>query len=97
MTVRGFVESYKEKTISANDNNEISELPQKKRGRRFLLSEEIDEKVIEMAHSMLLTGATVNYNLVIAIVKGILLANDRILFAENVGSMQLGCKCCFSV
>ena len=55
------------------------------------------QKVIEMAQSMRLIGAILNYNLVIAIAKGILLANDRTLFAENVGSIGLGWKCCTSV
>ena len=74
-TFRGFVKSYKEKTSNANDNDEISELPQKKRGRRTLLPEEIDEKVTEMAQSMHLTGVLVNYNVLIVIAKGILIAN----------------------
>ena len=94
-TVRSFVKSYKE-TVLENDAN-VSVLPQKKRGRKTLLPEEIDEKVIEMAQSMRLAGAVVNYNILIAIAKALVIANDRTMLAEFGGSIQLGWKWCTSV
>ena len=96
-TVRGFVKSYKEKKSAVDDNVDISQLPQKKRGRKTLLPEEIDAKVMDMAQSMRLTGAVVNYNVLIAIAKGLLFANDRTLLAEYGGSIKLGWKWCTSV
>ena len=60
-TVRGFVKSYNELKADKNPSEIISKLPQKKRGRSTLLPEEIDAKVIEMATSMRLSGAVVNY------------------------------------
>ena len=72
-------------------------LPTKKRGKRTLLSEEIDKKVIDMAGSMRRAGAVVNYNVLIAIAKGIVTVNDRTLLAEYGGTTKLGWKWCTSV
>ena len=94
-TVRGFVKSYKEKV--QDDDSNVDTLPQKKRGRRTLLPEEIDKKVMEMAQSMRLTGAVVNYNILIAIAKALIIANDRTMLAEYGGTIQLGWKWCTSV
>ena len=45
---------------------------------------------MEMAASMRLAGAVVNYNIVIAIAKGIITANDRTILTEYIGTVQLG-------
>ena len=96
-TVRGFVKSYNELKADKNPSEIISKLPQKKRGRSTLLPEEIDAKVIEMATSMRLSGAVVNYNVLIAIARGIIIANDRTLLAEWGGTIKLGWTWCTSV
>ena len=96
-TVRGFVTAYKELAADKNPRDIISKLPQKKRGRSTLLPEEIDAKVIEMATSMRISGAVVNYNVLIAIARGLIIANDRTLLVENGGTIQLGWKWCTSV
>ena len=88
-TVRGFKKSYEAKKRET-PNKDVSSLPQKKRGRPTLLPEEIDEKVMDMASSMRLSGAVVNYNVLIAIAKGIITANDRTLLTENGGTNKLG-------
>ena len=67
-------------------------LPQKKKGRSKLLLDEIDEKVINMIKSMWELGAVINYNIVIAIAKGIVRANDRIMLKENGRTIELGNK-----
>ena len=74
-TVRGFVKSYNEKKRDANPNEVIKTLPQKKRGRSTLLPEEVDVKVMEMTSIMRLSGAVVNYKVLIAIAKGLVIAN----------------------
>ena len=96
-TVRGFVKSYKELTVVKNPKEKITTLPEKKRGRTTLLPEEIDAKVIEMAKTMRISGAVVNYNVLMAIARGLIIANDRTLLVENGGSIQLGSKWCTSV
>ena len=45
-----------------------------------------------MAGSMRLSGAVVNYNVLIVIAKGIITANDCTLLAENGGMIKLGWK-----
>ena len=94
-TIRGFIKSYKE--AKAASKMDISSLPTKKRGKRTLLPEEIDKKVMDMASSMRLAGAVVNYNVLIAIAKGIVTANDRTLLAEYGGTLTLGWKWCTSL
>lgn len=95
-TVRHFVKSYTEAKAAA-PNKDISSLPHKKRGRITLLPQDIDTKVMEMASSMRMSGAVVNYNILIAIAKGIITANDRTLLSEHGGTIKLGWKWCESV
>ena len=52
---------------------------------------------MEMAASMRLAGAVVNYNIVIAIAKGIITANDRTILTEYGGTVQLGFRWCLSI
>ena len=95
-TVRGFIKSYKDKAASASSKDEnISSLPHKKRGRKT--PEEIDSKVMEKAAIMRLAGAVVNYNIVIAIAKGIITANDRTILTEYGGTEQFGFRWCQSI
>ena len=75
-TVHGMKRSYNEAKAAAPTNDAIKLLPPKKRGPKTLFPEELDQKVMEMASSMRLAGAVVNYNVLIAIAKGIVTAND---------------------
>ena len=94
-TVQGFVDSYKD--VVQKTDKEVTLLPYKKRGKPTLLPAEIDRKVMEMASSMRLAGAVVNYNVLIAVAKGIIIANDRTLLAENGSGIKLGWKWCESI
>ena len=94
-TVQGFVASYKE--AKATSEKELTSLPHRRRGARTLLPEEIDRKVMEMTASMRLAGAVVNYNVIIAVAKGIVMANDSTLLAENGGGISLGWRWCESI
>ena len=96
-TVRGMKRSYNEAKAAAPTNDAIKLLPPKKRGPKTLLPEELDQKVMEMASSMRLAGAVVNYNVLIAIAKGIVTANDRTLLPEYGGTIRIGYKWCESV
>ena len=95
-TIRGFVKSYKER-MESGTQKDITSLPKQKRGRRTLLPAEIDSKVMEMVSGMRIAGAVVNYNILIAIAKGIVIANDRTLLAEHGGPIQLGWRWCQSI
>lgn len=57
------------------------------RGAKNLLPDNIDVKVIIMIKTMR-AGCVVNYNLVISIAKGIVLANYRSLLKENGGFLE---------
>ena len=81
-TVRGIIKNYKEAKV---ENEEPRELPRKDRGAKTLLPFELDEKVLQMIKNMRQAGCVVNYNIAIAIGKGIVLANDRSLLKENGG------------
>ena len=97
LNICGFVKSYNEKKRDTNPNEVIMTLSQKKRGRSTLLPEEVGAKVMEMTSSMRLSGAVVNNNVLIAIAKGLVIANDRTLLAEFGGTIELGWKWCTSV
>ena len=62
-----------------------------------MLPKELDEKVMEMARSMRLTGSVVNYNVLIVIGKGLVIANDRELLTEYRGLIKLGWRWCTPV
>ena len=68
-----------------------------KSGRKILRLGRIDVKVIKNAQGMHFTGAVGSYNILIAIVKGLLIANDCTLFAEYEGSVKLGWNWCISM
>ena len=42
---------------------------------------------MEMAQSMRLTGAVVNYNILISIAKALIIANDRTMLAQYGGTI----------
>ena len=103
-TVRGMKRSYNEAKAAAPTNDAIKSLPPKKRGPKTLLPEELDQKVMEMASSMRLAGAVVNYNVLIAIafylntvgqldldISGVSrFSNDRTLLPEYGWTIRLG-------
>ena len=62
-----------------NANVDVRALPQKKMGRLKLSPQEIDEKLINMIKNVRESGAVSNYNIMIAIAKEIVKANDMIL------------------
>ena len=65
------------------------ELPRMKRGMKTLLPSELDDKVVSMVKNMRVCGTVISRNLVAAVGKGIVLANDRTLLKENGGHIEL--------
>ena len=88
-TVQGFLKSFKE-TQSENSYTQLETVPRKERGRPTLLPEEINHKMITMIKKMRESGSVINYNIIRTIATGIIVANDRTLFKENGGSIELG-------
>ena len=93
-TVRGIIKNYKEAKV---ENEELRELPRKDRGAKTLLPFELDDKVLQMIKNMRPAGCVVNYSIVIAIGKGIALANDRTLLKENGGNLNIDFSWCQSI
>ena len=66
-----------------------SELLRKDCGTKTLRPSRLDDKVLQMIKNMRQARCVVNCNIAIAICKGIVLANDRILLKENGGKFNL--------
>ena len=93
-TVWGIIKNYKEAIV---ENEELRGLPRKDCDAKTLLPSELDDKVLQMIKNMKQTGCVVNYNIVIAIGKGIILANNRNLLKENSESLNLDLLWCQSI
>ena len=78
-TVRSIIKNYMEAKV---EDDGLEELP-RKRGSKPLLPSGLHERVLSMIKSMRQTGCAVNYNIVIAIAKAIVLTDDPSLLKEN--------------
>ena len=85
-TVYEFKKAYLKKKESTG--KEVTILKAKKRGRPKLLPEEIMKKAIQTIKALRLKGAPISYNIINAIAKGIVVANDRTMLVENGGHLQ---------
>ena len=66
------------------ENEELRELPRKDRGTKSLLSFELDSKVLQVIKNIRQAECVTNFNIAIAIGKGIVLTNNRNLFKKVV-------------
>ena len=64
---------------------EVTILKAKKRDRPKLIPEEIMKKAIQTSKALRLKGAPISYNVINAIAKGIVVANDRAMLVEHGG------------
>ena len=88
------IKNYKEAKV---ENEELRELPWKDHGAKTFLPSKLDEKVLQMIKNTRQAGCIVNYNIVNAIGKGIVLAKDWTLLKVNDGSLDLGFSWCQSI
>ena len=84
-TIRGIVENYK-----MLGDDAVESVPKMKRGARTLLPNDVDEKVMNMIKNMRTAGAVISRDTIIALGKGLVIANDRTQLTENGGSLILG-------
>ena len=68
---------------------DITELPEKKRGRPYLLGEELDKQVRTYLISLRENGAVVNTAIALACAEGIVKSKDSNLLASNGGHIVL--------
>ena len=90
----GIIKNYK---VAKVENEELRELPWKDHGAKIFLPSKLDEKVLQMIKNMRQARCIVNYNIVNAIGKGIVLAKDWTLLKVNDGSLDLGFSWCQSI
>ena len=93
-TARGFFKSYRaQKSLAVK----TQALKQGKRGKRTMLPAEIDEKVLEKIRSMRNTAVVINFHIVVGLVTGIVLANDRTLLKEIGVTVEFTVAWCQSI
>ena len=85
-TVYEFKKAYLKQKESSG--KEVTILKAKRRGRPKLLPEEIMKKAIQTIKALRLKGAPISYNVINAIAKGIVVANDRTMLVEHGGHLQ---------
>ena len=92
-TVRGMKKKYNEslnlKNRKLDFEDDITELHPKKRGRPLLVGAKLDTKVQKCVTVLRDNGAVIKSQIVIAAAKGIIIGNDKILLAENDGSIDI--------
>ena len=71
-----------------SSGKEVVILKAKKRGRLKLLPKEIMKKAIQTIKALRLKSAPISYNVINAIAKGIVVANDRTMLVEHEGNLK---------
>ena len=66
-----------------SSGKEVTILKAKKRGRPKLFPEEIMKKAIQTIKALRLKGSPISYNVINAIAKGIVIANDKTMLVEQ--------------
>ena len=72
----------------ASPSESVTEIAGKKRGRPSLLPEELMDKTIEIIKALRLKAAPVSYSIIAAVAKGVVIAHDRNMLAENGGHLM---------
>ena len=85
-TVFEFKASYEKQR--KDTGKEVHKLATKKRGRPKLLPEKVMEKTVTLIKALRLKGAPANVNVINAVAKGIVIANDRTLLIEHGGYLS---------
>lgn len=91
-TVRSIRDSYRTELKCKRDDGDsgdVDALPLRKRGRKLLLGEDIDEMVQSYLRKIRKSGGSVSATIVVAAARGILLASDRSMLAEFGGHVEL--------
>ena len=85
LSQRRIIKNYKEAKV---ENEELRELPRKDRDAKTLLPSKLYDKVLQMIKNMRQARCVVNYNIAIAVAKGIVLANDWTLLKGSGGKFK---------
>ena len=85
---KAYLEGMKENR-TVEDSGDLSELPAKKRGRRLLLGDDLDQKVQLHLKKVREGGGVVSARIAIAAARGIVLTCDRSMLMEFGGHVEL--------
>ena len=86
---RANVESVKQKRKAGSDDEEVTTLPLKKRGRPFLLGERVDKQVQLYLKKIRDQGGIITASVVVAAARGILISCDHSKLVEFGGHIEL--------
>ena len=86
---KDYVDNQRRKRLNP-DENDPPTLPQKKRGRPFLLGRELDDKVQAYLVKVREAGGAVSARIAVATARGVLLTYDKTRLEEFGGSIRLG-------
>ena len=84
-----YLECVKKKRSADSDDEEVTNLPTKKRGRPFLLGEHDDQQLQMYLRKIRDHGGIITASVVVAAARGILMANDRSKLVEFGGHIEL--------
>ncbi len=88
-TVRLFKKRYLSECEAAGSSEvPVTSLPAKKKGRKLMLGEELDEQVKKYVKFLRANGTSIGTNVIMAAAEGIVRAHDRTLLAEYGGHMS---------
>ena len=88
-SVRCFKEAYLKEKREAEEDGDIGELPVRKRGRKVMLADKMDEMVQQYIHKLRQKGCCINKAIVISGARGILKSQDKTRLAEFGGPATL--------
>ena len=91
-SVRCFKEAYlkeKHRKHEAEEDGDIGELPVRKRGRKVMLADKMDEMVQQYIHKLREKGCCINTAIVISGARSILKSQDKMRLAEFGGPATL--------
>ena len=84
-----YLDSLKKKRKADSDDEEVTVLPPKKRGRPFLLGEHVDKQLQLYLKKIRDQGGVITVSVVVAAARGVLLSSDRSKLAEFGGHIDL--------
>ena len=92
-TVRSFKKKYleelKKQPNPGNEAEEVTSLPARKRGRKVMLGEDLDDKVQNYVEALCTAGTPIGSNIVMAAGEGIVIAHDRTLLVAHGGHITI--------
>ena len=93
--MRGWRDTYRQEVFNQSTDRkrdrpvEVTELPQKRRGRPLLLGEELEEEVKLFVKASRAEGTVVNTETVMGTATGVVISHDANLLVENGGYINI--------